>query len=215
MGKVEYACEVTSLEGFVHQVAVGYVRNHYRYYSMGYLREGAKPSVIDARIVAKYGIAVDKWERHRRKRAGLTNLQYIRHGRTYLILATAPRGDHPFFRDEVDVRDARDVPIRIGDYEIAYRGGRVWVRIERRTYLRLRAYFLENAAKRSAKELASEFRSLPFEPYRPVRFQLFGILEEVNELRKRAGGLAVVPESAVRFLRARVRPFDGESVDVG
>jgi len=210
MGRIDYRCEAVSVEGFIQQLAVCYVKNHYRYYVMGHLRGDKDPREIDRKLIEKYRIDIDKWERHRRKRAGLANLQYLRHERTFLLLATGPEGSHPFFEREVDIRDAREVPIRYSGYEVSYRGGRVWVRIERKVYKRAWAYFSEIANKRRASELVREFRELPFEPYRPVRYQLFRLLEEVNRLRKRAGSRAAVPETAVRKKRRICRPFEAE-----
>ena len=208
MARVPYRCEATSLEGFIWQVSSCYVKNHYRYYVMGYVRPGKDPREIDARIVERYRIDVDKWERHRRKQASRANLQYIRHDRTFLILATGPWGTHRFFEQEAEVRDAHQVPIKYQGYEISYRDGRVWVRIERETYKRLEAYFLDIATKRRASDLVREFRALPFEPYRPVRYQLFRLLEAVNALRRRAGGRHLVPETAIRKKRRICKPFD-------
>lgn len=207
MARIDYPCVATSLEGFIQQVAVGYLRNHYRYYVMGFLRGDRDPGPIDRKLIEAYRIDVDKWERHRRKRLGRANVQYIRHERTFLLLATGPAGTHPFFEREVAIRDAREVPIRYGGYEMSYRDGRVWVRIERQTYNRLSAYFADIAVKRRASELARELRALPFEPYRPVRYQLFRILDEVNRLRRQAGNRAPVPQTAIRKKRRICQPF--------
>ncbi len=212
MGRIDYPCVASSLEGLVQQVALHYLKHGYRYYVSGFVREGKRPEDVDRKIVEKYRIDIDKWSRHRRKRQGQSNVQYIRHDRRFLVLATGPRGTHRFFEEEAEIHDAREVPIKAGGYELAYRGSRVWVRIERGRLKDLRAYFSEVATKRRASELEREFRELPFEPYRPVRYQLFRLLEEVNALRKRAGGLAPVPESAVRFKRRLVDVFGERSV---
>lgn len=207
MGRVHYPCVAVSLEGFVQHVAVHYLKHHYRFYVSGYVREGKRPEDVDRKIVEKYQVDVDKWTRHRRKRSGLANVQYIRHGRRFLILATGPWGGHRFFEEETEIHDAREVPIKAGGYELSYRGERVWVRIERKRLKDLRGYFLDVATRRRASELEQEFRELPFEPYRPVRYQLFRLLEDVNAIRKRAGGLRPVPETAVRFKRRVVEVF--------
>jgi hypothetical protein len=55
--------------------------------------------------------------------------------------------------------------------------------------------------------LEEQFRRLPFEPYAPVRSQLFGILREVNSRR----GLArfePVPSCCIRVRRCIVPPFE-------
>lgn len=209
MGQVEYPCVAGCRDGFVQQLALYYLKNHYRYYVSGFVRDGKDPAEVDRKILAKYGVAIDKWERHRRKKAGLANVQYLRHERRFLILATGPWGAHRFFEEEAEIRDAREVPIRAGGYELSYRGERVWVRIERERLRQLRAYFLDIATRRRASELEAEFRSLPYEPYRPVRYQLFRLLEEVNALRKRAGGMAPVATAAIRFRRRIVPVFSG------
>jgi hypothetical protein len=208
MARIDYSCEAVSVEGFIQQLAVGYLKNHYRYYVMGFLRSAKDPREIDRKLIETYRIDIDKWERHRRKRAGLANLQYLRHERTFLLLATGPERTHPFFEREVEIRDAHEVPIKYAGYEISYRDGRVWVRIERMIYNRLKAYFAEVATKRSVVDLVKEFRELPFEPYRPVRYQLFRILDEVNRIRKRAGNRGMVPQTAIRQKRRICRPFE-------
>jgi hypothetical protein len=208
MARIDYPCVATSVEGFIQQVAVGYLRNHYRYYVMGFLRGDKDPGPIDRKLIDGYRIDVDKWERHRRKKVGRANVQYLRHERTFLLLATGPEGSHPFFEREVAIRDAREVPIKYGGYELSYRDGRVWVRIERETYKRLSAYFADIAVKRRASELARELRALPFEPYRPVRYQLFRLLDEVNRLRMQAGNRAMVPQTAIRKKRRICKPFE-------
>ena len=197
MARIEYRSEAPTVEGFIHRVAVDFISNHYRYYVTGYVRGGKDPQEIDRKIISHYNIAIDKWECYRRKKASLANVQYVRHERTFLIVATDPWGGHEFFEREREIRDAHEVPIRHGGYEISYRGRRVWVRIDREHYKRLWAYFTEIAMKRRAKELAEELYSLPYEPYRPVRYQLFRLLDEVN-----------VPEEQGQAPAAR--PGDGD-----
>lgn len=205
-----YRCEATSIEGFIQQLAVRYVGSGYRYYASGFVREGKDPREVDSKIVAKYGIDIDKWRRHRRKAAGLANVQYIRFFRAFFILASGPYGAHRFFDDETDVLDAREVPLKFSGYAISYTESGVRVRIDREVLKGIRAYLLEVATKRGVGELVKEFRGLPFEPYRPIRFQLHRLRDEVNEKRKVAG-LKPVPERAVRTYRRICRPFEGEA----
>lgn len=133
------------------------------------------PRSVDVKLVAKYGIAGSESTRLRRKRAGHANLQYIRHGRYFAILAT--KGAHQFFAQEGErVRDIRRDPISYAGYSISYRrGGRTragqpdpsWhshVSIERVAYLGLRASLLEMALRR-ANDLAAAFYDIPFERY--------------------------------------------------
>src|SRR5262249_29093531 len=165
----DYHYEATSVEGFVQQLALRYLPSGYRYYVSGIIREGKDLRVVDARILAKYSIDVDKWVRHRRKRAGRPNLQYLRYRRGSLILCTGENDYHPFFQTEREVRDVQRVPIRFSGYEISHCAGKVWVRIDRDDFRAIRGYFLAVAAKRRLAELAAEIRALPYQPYRSVK----------------------------------------------
>lgn len=207
MAEVEYRCEATSIEGFIQQLAVRYLGSGYRFYAAGYVRDGKDPREIDRKIVAKYDIAIDKWKRHRRKAAGLANVQYIRFFRAFFILATGPRGGHRFFDVESEILDAREVPIKLSGYALSFTESGVRVRIEREVFKGIRAYFLDAATRKRPGELVREFRELPFEPYRPVRYQLHRLRDEVNARRK-AAGLPPVPERAVRTYRRICRPFE-------
>lgn len=213
---MRYRAEATSVEGFVQQIACSYLRHGYIFYVTGTVPGHKDPRAVDAKLVAKYGIAVSESTRLRRKRAGSANLQYIRHGRFFAVLAT--KGVHRFFEEEGErVRDIRRYPITYAGYSISYRrGGRTragrpdpsWhahVSIERSAYLGLRAELLDQAHGRAA-DLAAAFYHVPFERYAPVRRQLLLLLRRVNEMRKRAGQSAI-PVEVLGLRRRIVRPF--------
>jgi hypothetical protein len=202
-----YRFEATSPEGFVQQLAVSYLGNGYWFYVTGEIPEGKDPGKVDEKLVARYQIDLSKWARARRKQAGFANLQYIRFGRFFVLLAT--HGIHPFFEEEADsIRDARKTPIRFRGYSISYRSGHPHVRIEQEEYKRLKAHFLELAPHRSVERLEKELGALPFEPYAPVRRQLLTVLRALNRERKKAG-FEPVPRSCFRFMRRICRPFEG------
>jgi len=201
-----YRCVASSVEGFVQQVAVSYLGHGYWFYVTGCVPEHKDPLLVDEKLIAKYGIDRSKWDRARRKRAGLANMQYIRCGRFFLLLATA--GPHLFFEEEAgNLRDARRVSIKFAGYSVSYRGGHPHVRIERETYNCIKGYLLERATRNSAETLAQGIRAIPFEPYAPVRRQMFNLLRAVNRARKTAG-MSEVPLDAVRLRRAAIRVFD-------
>ena len=204
---MEYRCEATSVAGFVQQLAVAYVGHGYFFYVTGAIPERKDPRGVDSRIIEKYGIAIGKSARARRKAAGFANLQYIRFQRRFVLLAT--RGQHRFFDEERKfIRDVREVPIKFAGYAVSYRSGHPHVRIEQRRYLELKAFFADVSVHRSKEWLEAELRRLPFEPYAPIRGQLCGILREVNRRRELAR-FAVLPSSSLRVRRCVVRPFDG------
>lgn len=193
------------MEGFVQQVAVGYLARGYWFYVVGRIPESKSPAAVDAKLLARYGVALSRKERARRKGAGFANLQYIRHDRFFVLLAT--HGTHPFFESESEqFQDARRVPIKFAGYALAFRNGRVSVRIEVGEYRRLKAYFVDLACRRSVEALAAEFGRVGFQPYAPVRVQLLNIWRAVNRER-RAAGFEPVPIDAVPWKRRIVRPF--------
>jgi hypothetical protein len=213
-----YRCETTSVEGLVQLLACNYLPHGYWFYVTGSIPLGKDVRQVDAKLVAKYGIDVPRTTRARRKRSGHANLQYLRHERFFLLLAT--QGHHRFFEEEsVSIRDIRDVSLKFAGYSVSYRRGNRkrdgsvdsrWhshVQIERNRYNELKAYFLELAARRSAAGLAREFYQLPFEPYAPVRRQLMNILRAVNGARKQAG-LKPLPFQVLPLRRRVVRPFE-------
>lgn len=205
----EYLCEATSLEGFIQQLACAYLRHGYVFFVTGTIPEGKDARAVDRKLVARYDIAISKWERCRRKRAGRANLQYLRLERFFVLLATP--GEHEFFRRErASIRDARRTPIRVGGYAVSVRQGHVHVRIDLPAYRRLRAWFWELAVHRSAERLAAEFYGVPFEPYAPVRRQLLNVLRLVNK-RRRAAGFTAISHAVLHLRRRIVRPFDTSS----
>ena len=201
-----YRAEAHSLPGFIQQLAVSYVANGYFFYVLGRVPDGKDPRAVDAKLIARYGIDCSKWTRARRKVAGRANLHYIRFRQVFVLLAT--HGEHPFFAEEGEqIRDLRRVPLKVEGYSVAFRGGRVSVRIERDEYRGLKAYFHGLALRRPVETLADELASLPFEPYAPVRRQMLGLLGTVNRAR-RAAGRDVVPLTCLRLRRRIVPVFE-------
>lgn len=202
---MEYRCEATSVVGFIQQLAVAYVGRGYFFYVTGEIPERKDPQAVDRRIIEKYGAAIGKTERSRRKAAGLANIQYIRYRRAFVLLATP--GKHPFFEEERKlIRDAREVPIKFGGYAVSYRAGHPHVRIEQARYLELKAYLSDLAIHRGRCLLEGVFSRLAFEPYAPIRGQIHCILREVNRRRARAQ-YELLPASCVRTRRRVVSPF--------
>ena len=215
---MQYRAETTSLVVFVQQIACCYLRHGYWWYVTGYIPDSKDPELVDRKLITKYEIDVSEATRSRRKRLGRANLQYIRHDRLFVLLAT--KGEHVFFQDEQkSVRDIRRIPLSYCGYSISYRaGGRTqkgyqdpkWhahVAMERQQYLALRDHFVELAGRRSADDIATMFQRLPFEPYAPVRRQQLNILRAVNRRRKQSGR-ETIPASVLRLKRRIVKPFE-------
>lgn len=205
-----YRYEATSLGGFLQQLAVALLGRGYWFYVTGRIPETKDPRRTDEKLLERYGIRMSRWARVRRKRAGLSNLHYLRFGRFFVLVAT--QGEHRFFVEEGKrVRDARRDSLRVLDYSVGVKRGadgrlHPSVRIHPAVYRDLKARFLEVAARRDAETLAAMFRSLPYERYAPVRRQLAALLRHVNRARRTAG-LPPVGNACLRKSRHSVRVF--------
>jgi hypothetical protein len=225
---MDYRCEATTVEGVVQQLACCYLPHGYWFYVSGWVPAGKDPRAVDGKLLEKYGIAISRQARARRKLAGLANLHYLRHGRLFALLAT--HGKHRFFEEEgARVRDVRRLPLHVAGYSITYRRGNFkargeldgppepddkWharVQIGREAYRDLKAYFLERAVRTPAEELGRVLYAVPFEPYARVRQQLLNVLRPMNGARRRAG-LGALPPTVLRYQRRIVRPFDPAEV---
>lgn len=205
-GAMGYRCEATSLEGFIQQLAVAYLPHGYWFCVAGRIPSEKNPAAVDRKLMDRYGIECSRWARARKKRVGGANVHYLRWDRFFVLLAT--HGQHRFFEDEREnVFDVRRSPIRVAGYAVSVRQGHSHVRLDAERYRELKSYFIERSTHRTAAEMADELRSLPFEPYAPVRQQLFIILRALNRARK-AAGFQQVPWTALRLRRRIVRPFD-------
>ena len=185
-----YRCEANNVSAFIRQLAVGYVCRGYFFYVQGRIPEGKDPTKTDEKIIGQYGIAQSKWAKARGRKRGEASIQYLRHGREFVILAT--HGGHRFFTDEArQIRDVRREPIKYGGYSVGYwqgfEQGHVSVRIESRRFQELKNYFRQRAGDASAEDLIQEFTALRFLPFAPVRYQLMKLGNQINRVRKLAG----------------------------
>ena len=211
-----YRWVATSVAGFVQQLAVSYIAHGYLFYVAGRIPEGKDPGRTDAKLIAQYGLNVSKWTRARQRKQGQASVQYLRHERVFVLVAT--HGEHPFFAAEGKrIRDFRRQPLHFHGYSIGCRKGRdgkshASVRIERDRFGELKQRFAALAVHRSVEDLCQEFRRLGFEPYAPVRDQLRVLLRAVNR-RRHAAGLEELPWAALPWHRRPVKPFAASAGD--
>src|SRR5262245_30006269 len=97
-GEWGYRYEAATVEGFVQQLAVSYLKNRYWFYVQGEVPEEKDVRSVDDKLLARYGVVQSKWAKARASRRGLAKLQYLRFRSTFLLLAT--HGEHPFFTAE-------------------------------------------------------------------------------------------------------------------
>lgn len=200
-----------SIGGFIQQLAVCYLQRGYWFYVLGEIPADKDPNPIDQKLLTKYGIALSKYQRCRRKKYGQANIQYLRYQQHFALLATS--GQHPFFEQEqTAIQDARRHPLHCFGYRLTYRNGHALVGLDKETYRQLEAYFLNLALHRQAKSIAQELRALPYEPYAPVYRQLVAIWQAVNA-RRRQAGFDTLPITALRRKRRLYRPFEPLDAD--
>ncbi|MGE3239514.1 MAG: hypothetical protein AB7G28_01185 [Pirellulales bacterium] len=221
---MQYRCVAASPTGFVQQVAVHYLAHGYWFFVQGCVPPDKDPTLVDAKLIAKYGIGVSRQSRSRRKAVGIANIHYIRYGSEFLLLAT--HGHHPFYDEEGDnIRDARRAPILFAGYSLSVQKGgfvrkvdpntlperdnrwRARVQIQRSEYLLLKSYFLDHAIRWSRAAIADALFHVPYEPYAPVRQQMLNILRLIND-KRRSAGLQPISSEALRYRRRIVKPFD-------
>jgi len=207
-----YRCVTTSVAGFVQQLAVSLVPNGYYFYVTGEIPGHKDPSLTDIKIISQYAIAISKWQRARKKKQGEAAVQYLRYDRFFVIIAN--HGAHPFFEAEAgQIRDIRSHPIHFGGYSIGCRPGgsdqslHPSVRIDLNVFGEIKRWFTRAALYRTVRELVEDLRSLPYEPYAPVRRQLNVLLRMLNRRRK-AAGMEPLPVRAIWRNRQIVSPFE-------
>jgi hypothetical protein len=194
MPTMTYRCEAETLDGFLAQL-VRYVASGHYFYVTGVVPERKDPVQVDLKLIGMYGIGRAKWERARRRLGDQAGIHYLRHRRFFVLLAT--HGRHPFFEDhEKNICDIRRTALRVKGYSIRYtfseteKRWKVFVRLDKETYRSVRAHLLDLATRPSygdAAQVASEFASLPFQGYGPVRGQVLAIIKAANRRRRRAG----------------------------
>jgi len=222
---MEYRYEVTSLVGYLQRVATHLLPKGYYFFVQGLVPEGKDPAALDAKLLKKYDVEKSEGARRWRKSQGLGNVQYVRFGRSWMLLAT--HGDHAIREGEgTNLKDVRRTPLRIGDYTLYVKRGeylkkqsldappvpdgkwRVRVLIAREPYRELCAYLLSIACQRRREALEQELFLLPYVPYAPVRKQVLKLLRLINAKRQ-AAGFAKIPPTCLRFKREIVRAFEG------
>jgi hypothetical protein len=171
------------------------------------------PARIAEKVSKKYDTELSRFQRARRKQNGRSTVRAIRFNRVAYLLATPPLNEHKIFHQE-EMKDLRDYPIHIAGHSISIKRGADGkfhgsARISRKTFLDVRAYFVETATKRSAASIEKELRDLPFQRFQPVKWQLWRILKRVNEARHKQG-LEPIDKACVQIGRKPLKIFKNQ-----
>ena len=206
-----YRCVAGSLEGFVQQIATAYIPHGYWFYVQGWIPDCKHAEKVDAKLTERYGVAISKWARARRKQSGQACMQYLRYRNTFVLMATM--GQHSFFELERGmIRDVRKTPIKIDGYSISARRGpdrklHAHVRIDSKALAELKEKFRYLAEHASQGRVVNELYELPFEPYAPIRRQYLTLLRMVNQIRH-AKKQKEIPTAVLPLRRRIVQAFE-------
>ncbi len=202
---MKYRCNATSVNGFMQQLAVCYVRRGYCFYVQGEIPEGKNLEEVDSKLIGKYGIAISKHVRTDRKKNGLANMQYIRYKRVFVLAAT--KGEHYFFTDEPKISDVRNRAIQVLGHEIGLKNSHASVQIPYKDYKSKRSYLVDRATHWNEQKITGELLGWRYITFQPVRRQLKQIMREVNNKRK-AAGLKTISLDFIPKGRKVCRPFE-------
>jgi hypothetical protein len=104
-----YRCEFADARQLIRHLRVHCIPHGYRFYVTGTIPAHKDPATTDSKIIHHYGLDISKWARGRRKKRGLANVHYLRHGHFFILIAT--RGAHAIFTDETLIENIRRKPI--------------------------------------------------------------------------------------------------------
>ena len=220
--KCKYRCEASSPEAVVQLIAASYLRHGYYWYVTGRIPDDKPPERVDDKLITKYGIDLTEWQRSKRRKSGLANAHYLRHGRWFILMLTeghhALRSPARSGGEGEHIRDCRRIPIKFAGYSISYRRSGVasavgvptkWhahVRIDNENYAQLKAHYQQIALHRSPENVAAEFATIIYARYAPIRRQLLNILRHVNDLRQRQS-FSKLPYTVLNLRRSPVKVY--------
>ena len=169
------------------------------------------------------------WRRKSRVRAGHANVHYLRYGRFYVLISTHGKkvGGKPeklFLDHATTIRDIRRNALTFGPYSVRYtcseidKRWKVNIRLKREAYQELLAELLQCSVRdrfRDTGAVEERVRSLRLAWYRPVRAQVFRIVQEVNR-RRRYRGFEPVSATCIPKMRRPPKVFaeDGVAANV-
>lgn len=173
---------VRDIHGLVQLISSNYFTQGYYFYTTGRIPEDKDPELIDVKLILKYQTHTARSKNHRRRKAGLACVKYLRCGRIFVLLAT--RGKSPIFQQET-LKDARSSPLVLWGYSIGVNPQtlKVTTKVHRDTMRKLERRILERA-RWSERSWKAFFWRFPFRPYAGVRTCVFTLLRALNQARK-------------------------------
>lgn len=176
---------VTSWQGLLQYVSKSLIGKGYYYWHLTELpvHKKTKWREIDSKLIAKYKTNKSKHQRHRRKMNGEANFIYIRWEQYAFIFHTVGSIPNDVTYDD-KFYDIRQSPIflKIGDettFDISLAdNGKAHIKLERETYLGIKALLHNTAQRKNPKILIDAFKMLNGYP------AYAGIVKQKKQLRE-------------------------------
>jgi hypothetical protein len=192
---VEYRYLARNRAAFIAQI-VRYISRGYYFYICCQVPEGKFPEAVDEKLLARYDVRQHRWRRERRNLKDAAAVHYLRFDRTFVLMLTKGRHDAFYADHRSGVQDIRRQALYVFGYSIRFgysefeKRFRTFVRLDRRTYAKLKSHLVTVStwdSRRERQRMEREFRRIPYQPYGPVIEQLQVILRAVNRARRRRG----------------------------
>jgi hypothetical protein len=175
--------EVQSLSQYIRKLAIDYMRYNYVHYVTGVIPSHKNPAATDQKLIEHYEITSCRTTRSKRKKAGFANVQYIRWGNFFTLIAT--EGESRFFVDEKPT-DIRVAPLHLKGYSIGMKGDTPCVMIAPKRLKAIRRYLAVISLHHERRVRNFLCHRLPKLKYPRVLRQNQAIIREMNRRRKKA-----------------------------
>jgi hypothetical protein len=166
---------------------------HYPYFATGTIPAGKDKQAVDEKLIELYQTELDRVERQKRRRNGLSNARYLRCRHTWVLLVTKGMGS---IWDAEPLKDMRETELIAFDYSIKLlsRSGKrydVQTKISNEVWEEHERLILANALRRSTSSLEAFFvlraGNYTRTPFRGSMGQITRLFDEINRRRKSAG----------------------------
>ena len=175
--------QAQTLGSFLRRVAIDYVRYGYVRYALREIPPEKDPTLIDCKLVALYGVTRCRVTRMRRRKQGLANVQYVRFGHSFVLLAT--EGHHPIF-ENLRTFDIRSAPLYFRGYSIGVKQGKPCVMVAPNEWSKVQHRFSQIALHQK-ESVEHKLNSLPYYHFPGVIRQKLTLVTAINKRRKQAG----------------------------
>ena len=183
-GQRMYHAEAKTSAELIRRLTKYYLPHGYYFFTTSTVPEHKDVAQVDRNIIEKYGLAISRTARSRNKAKGVARVQYLRHERQVILVATS--GDHDFFEDK-SVRDCRLTPLPVWYYWITATQKRYRVKVCPESYHAVREKLLRLAEGGKEEAAIEAFHALPWLNYPDIRKQRQRLLKEVTQVLKRWG----------------------------